>query len=133
MINYGNMLKQHDLKVTPQRMAIVDGLYTKGHLTIDELYKILVDKFSSISLATVYKNLNSMMEKSFIEEVKIPNQKSVYEISKEIHSHLVCKKCGAIEDIKINLDTVENAVNKDTSFHAEKFDLVISGICKNCK
>src|SRR5574344_569640 len=99
MTNYANLLKEYDLKVTPQRVAIVDELYTNGHMNIDELYKKLLDRFPSVSLATIYKNENSMLEKTFLSQVKIPNAKSVYKLVKTEHAHLFCKYCGFIEDI----------------------------------
>ncbi|MCV6608887.1 MAG: transcriptional repressor [Campylobacterales bacterium] len=133
MIDYKNLLKENNLKVTPQRVAIMDGLDTYGHLTIDGLYKLLVDKFDSISLATIYKNLNAMVEKSFVEEVKIPNQKSVYEISKAAHSHLTCNNCGMVEDITIDLKTVIAKAKTSSDFQIDKTNLVFSGICSNCK
>ncbi|NPA60635.1 MAG: transcriptional repressor, partial [Epsilonproteobacteria bacterium] len=80
MINYTNTLRQHNLKATPQRLAITEILYKQGHINIESLYELMVQKFNSISLATIYKNINLMIEGSFIQEVKIPNAKSVYEL-----------------------------------------------------
>lgn len=65
MTNYTNLLKEYDLKVTPQRVAIVEELYKNGHMNIDDLYKKLLSKFPSVSLATIYKNINAMIEKFF--------------------------------------------------------------------
>jgi len=47
MTNYTNLLKEYDLKVTPQRVAIVEELYKNGHMNIDDLYKKLLAKFPS--------------------------------------------------------------------------------------
>ena len=66
-MNYANTLRNYDLKVTPQRVAIVQELYDCGHLNIDQLYNKLLDKFPSISLATIYKNMNAMIEKIFVQ------------------------------------------------------------------
>ena len=41
MLNISGLLKDYDLKVTPQRVAIVEELYTNGHMNIDEIYKKL--------------------------------------------------------------------------------------------
>ena len=56
-------------------------------MNIDDLYKKLLSKFPSVSLATIYKNINAMVEKVFLSEVKIPNTKSVYELVKTEHAH----------------------------------------------
>ena len=106
MTNYTVLLKDYNLKVTPQRVAIVEELYLNGHMNIDDLYQKLLAKFPSISLATIYKNINAMVEKVFLSEVKIPNTKSVFELVKEEHAHLVCSDCGNIEDMMLDVSSV---------------------------
>ncbi len=130
MVNSSLLLKEYNLKVTPQRIAIVEELYNNGHMNIDDLYKKLLEKFPSISLATIYKNVNAMIDKVFLNEVKIPNAKAVYELVKEEHSHLVCSSCGIIEDIYVDRSVLVN--NIQTDFKIEKISIVLSGICSKC-
>jgi len=132
MFNSSHLLKEYDLKVTPQRVAIVEELYSNGHMNIDDLYKNLLEKFPSISLATIYKNVNAMVEKIFLNEVKIPEAKSVYELAKDEHSHLVCKSCGKIEDIHIDTSSLEDSLSSVSKFKIENTAVVFSGTCKNC-
>jgi len=132
MTNYTSLLKNYDLKVTPQRVAIVEELYLNGHMNIDDLYKKLLAKFPSISLATIYKNINAMIERVFLSEVKIPNTKSVFELVKNEHAHLVCSSCGSIEDITLNTKDVLNEVNSRSKFKIDSTNLVLNGLCPNC-
>ena len=133
MINYTQELREHNLKVTPQRLAITDALYMRGHMSVDNLYELMLKNFSSISLATIYKNINIMLHNSFIQEVKIPHAKSVYELTKATHSHLVCEKCGEVEDITLNTKKIMDELSSKSTFQGSKIDLVISGICKKCQ
>jgi len=133
MTNYANLLKEYDLKVTPQRVAIVEELYNNGHMNIDDLYKKLLSKFPSVSLATIYKNINAMVEKVFLSEVKIPNSKSVYELIKTEHAHLVCSSCGHIEDIMLDATSVLEEASKLSSFKIDTTSIVLSGLCPHCK
>jgi Fur family peroxide stress response transcriptional regulator len=133
MNNYTEILRAHNLKATPQRIEIANALYKDGHMSIDNLYNRLKQKFQSISLATIYKNINIMMDASFIQEVKIPHAKSVYELTKETHSHLVCSKCGEVEDITLNLGACLDEVSHHTHFQVEKTNLVLTGVCHNCQ
>ena len=132
MTNYTNLLKDYNLKVTPQRVAIVEELYINGHMNIDDLYKKLLEKFPSISLATIYKNINAMIEKVFLSEVKIPNSKSVYELVKAEHAHLVCSSCGEIEDITLNTSSVLSEAESISEFKIESTNVVLSGVCPSC-
>ncbi len=133
MINYTDILREHNLKVTPQRLAISDALYTKGHIGIEPLYAHMLKKFNSISLATIYKNIHIMVENSFIQEVKIPNAKSVYELKKATHSHLVCKSCGCVDDITIDLKDIIDETSRVSSFNVSSTDIVFSGFCSKCQ
>ena len=116
MLNISGLLKDYDLKVTPQRVAIVEELYTNGHMNIDE----------------IYKNINSMVERVFLSEVKIPNEKSVYELIKTEHAHLVCKDCGFIEDIMLDSSDIVEQVSKLTPFKVDSTNIVLSGVCSKC-
>ena len=133
MNNYTDILRQHNLKATPQRLEIVNALYQNGHISIEKLYDIMLKKFNSISLATIYKNINLMLEASFIQEVKVPNAKSVYELTKETHAHIICDSCGHITDIQLNLDAIITNAAKLSDYKIEKSDLILSGTCKNCQ
>lgn len=133
MINFTDELRLHNLKATPQRLAISDAMHTHGHINIDSLYAIMLKKFNSISLATIYKNINLMLDNSFIQEVKLPQNKSVFEITKEVHSHLVCQKCEEVSDIDLELQTILHEVQEQSEFKVSKTNLVLSGICKKCQ
>lgn len=132
-MKYEHLLKGHRLKITPQRIAIIELMYQKGHINIDELYSAIRKKFTSISLATLYKNIHTMMEVSLIREVKVPGQKSKYEIEKESHIHVLCNVCGDLEDIPLNpAEILENAVQL-SQYRTEEISVVISGICPECQ
>lgn len=133
MLDSSVLLKEYNLKVTPQRVAIVEELYKNGHMNIDDLYKNLLKKFPSISLATIYKNVNAMVDKIFLNEVKIPEAKSVYELVKDEHSHLVCSSCGRIEDIHIDTEVLENSLSTISEFQVKNTEVIFSGICKQCQ
>jgi len=133
MNNYTQILREHNLKATPQRLEITNALYLHGHMSIETLYELMLKKFSSISLATIYKNINLMLENSFIQEVKLPNEKSVYELSKDSHSHIMCIDCGEVIDIDLDLSSIVSNATESTNFLIKKSDLILSGTCKNCQ
>jgi Fur family peroxide stress response transcriptional regulator len=133
MNTYTDLLRLHNLKATPQRVEITYALDTYGHLSIENLYEMLRNKFSSISLATIYKNINIMIENAFIQEVKIPHAKSVYELTKATHSHLVCEECKKVEDITLDLQNLSVTASQYSHFQINSANLVFSGICQECQ
>jgi len=132
MKDYTTILREYNLKATPQRLVIIESIDKYGHINIDRLYEEVKTKFSSISLATIYKNINSMIANTLLLEVKIPNEKSVFEMVKEQHSHLVCTECSAVIDINVDTTKIAKAISNDYEFSIDKSDLVFSGKCKNC-
>ncbi|MBL0721777.1 MAG: transcriptional repressor [Sulfurovum sp.] len=126
------ILQNYNLKVTPQRLEIVDILHKNGHINIDDLYKELQNKFPSLSLATIYKNINIMCDKLFLLEVKIPHQKNVYELSKKEHSRVVCSKCNAIMDINLDTLNILNQAKKLSNYNLDTSLIVFNGTCPKC-
>ena len=127
------LLKEHSLKVTPQRLKIIAMLEKHGHLTIDELYRLMLQEFPNVSLATIYKNINQMAETRLIQEVKIPGGKSVYEIVKEPHLHMVCDRCHKVEDIIIGTDKIIKEAETASGYKIQESFITLRGICPDCQ
>ncbi len=132
-MNFEYLIKEHNLKVTPQRLSILTNMYNHGHIDIDNLYIEVKKQFSSISLATLYKNINLMIKNSLIKEVKVPALKSKYEIIKETHAHILCTKCNEFEDIEFKCESLFSDVERDTSYKINDSDFIFSGLCRKCQ
>lgn len=126
------LLKKYNLKATPQRLEIVNVLSMNGHMNINELYNTLVIKFPSISLATIYKNINIMLEKGFLLEVKLSGQKNVFELVKDNHSHVACLKCSNVLDIDLNIESIMNEARSVSNYKIESNSLIFTGVCPRC-
>jgi len=133
MINYQEMLKEHDMKATSQRIFILKSLDERGHATMDDIYSDLRERNPAMSLTTIYRNINEMMQKSLVSEVKIPKQKQRYEIVKESHLHLVCESCGKVEDAMV--DTAYLISKAESEYGCKVLDdaIVLNVVCKECK
>jgi len=131
-MNYIEILRQHNLKATPQRLEIVNIILENGHINIDDLYSSLKAKFPTLSLATIYKNINVMCKTTFLSEVKIPNKKNVYEIVKKEHSHIVCSKCNSIMDIELDTSSILNQAKTISKYQLNGSSIIFNGICQSC-
>jgi len=132
-MDFEYLIKQHNLKVTPQRLSILTSMHKYGHIGIDDLYIEVRKYFSTISLATLYKNINLMLKNSLITEVKIPSIKSKYEIKKEAHAHVFCTVCKEFEDVAFDYKSIITKVEKNTAYKVDASEFVFSGICQNCQ
>ncbi|MEO1922919.1 MAG: Fur family transcriptional regulator [Nautiliaceae bacterium] len=129
MKNYKNLLEESNLKTTPQRLAILKELDKHGHASIEEIYENIKEMFPSISLATIYKNINALKEENLITEICF-HQKPKFEIKKEPHAHFICKKCAKVEDIPFS-EIMNKEVEK--KYPNSQKELYIYGICSECK
>ncbi|EDM23890.1 Fur family transcriptional regulator [Caminibacter mediatlanticus] len=128
MKNLKSLLENTELKITPQRLAILKELENFGHATIEEIYENIKEIFPSISLATIYKNINALKEAGIICEICTP-YKNKYEINKGEHGHFICAKCGNIEDFELTDEMIKSIENK---YPNTKKEIYIYGVCENC-
>jgi Fur family peroxide stress response transcriptional regulator len=131
-ISYTELLNSNGLKCTPQRIFILESIDKKGHIDIDNLYLMIKNKCENISLSTIYKNINIMVENGVLFEVKIPNLKSVYETKKDKHSHFYCKYCGNITDMKISKNFEFIGINELENKEIQEIEICFSGKCEKC-
>lgn len=133
-MNYINLLKERGLKATPQRISVLKILDRHTHPTIDELYEEILVENPSVSLATVYKNLNTLKDEGLVIEVNMPNQKAKYDIFEHPHIHVVCEGCGEVSDMSYSdasLEEYKENLERKLGNFVEKLNVLVT--VKNCK
>ncbi len=134
-MNYLQILKEHKLKATPQRMAILKVLDKHTHPNIDELYEEIKQDYPSVSLATVYKNVSTLKEIGLVAEVNMPNSKMRYDIYLEPHIHVICNNCQNVLDIPRcdDLNLYQKSIEKNLQNHISSLSIVAHvNTCKSC-
>ncbi|KAA6227187.1 MULTISPECIES: peroxide-responsive transcriptional repressor PerR [unclassified Campylobacter] len=131
------ILKSCELKATPQRLCVLKILKRHEHPNIDELYSEIKKEYPSISLATVYKNLNTLQEQGLVVEINVANQKTCYDIYEEKHIHIICQSCGHISDMSFEeaqLDAYQEKLEKKIGNFIEHLGLcAYVKTCKKCQ
>ncbi len=130
-------LRAAGFRATPSRLAIAE-LLESAHkpLGTPALAEALVPK--ELDLATLYRTLKSFEEKGLVRHVAIDQRFASYEWVEEEgqhHHHLVCEKCGLIEEIPdCELESLERSVLKETTkfAHINSHSLEFFGTCKRC-
>lgn len=121
-------------KATPQRIAICRfALRTRDHPNAQRIYHEVKALFPTISLATVYKTLQTLTELGLIQELDFPNGQARFDSYMKPHLNLVCTQCGNIQDV--NERSAEEIVERAASaakFKATGQRLDIYGICQKC-
>lgn len=131
-MNFEKQLKSKKLKVTPQRLAILKELQENGHMSIDDIYEKIKRIYPYVSLATVYKNMTTLYEANILREIKAPKQKQRYELRGD-HIHVMCEKCGKLEDIPISLRDLKIQSEKVSGYILYDISAILIGICSECE
>ncbi|SMO76849.1 Fur family transcriptional regulator, peroxide stress response regulator [Saccharicrinis carchari] len=94
-----NLLSEAGLKVTPQRVEILNAIYTlKNHPTAEKIIEHIRKSNPNIATGTVYKVLDTLVQKNLVKRVKTDRDIMRYDGITENHHHLYCSKCDTIED-----------------------------------
>jgi len=135
-------LREHNLRITPQRKAILQILYDcRGHhLETENIYELLAvreRKSQKVGLATVYRTLELFEKIGLVSRLSMENSPARYELvihDRIRHHHLICLKCGQVQEIED--ETVEDLkmkIQKDKEFQVADKPMKIYGYCKRCK
>lgn len=125
-------LREEGLKLTPQRLAIIELLEEGGHPTAEELYEKLSRRYPMLSRATVYNTLEVLKELGEVTELQIEPQAVRYDLKTEPHCHFRCRRCGRLLDLKIPPGLEDLAGRELEGHRVEEAQLSLYGLCADC-
>ncbi len=120
---------------TPARATIVEFL-SKSYSPVDvsQIVNFLRAKNLSTNKVTVYRVMDFLLEKGFIDKVEFREGKFRYEIKRDDHHHFICQNCDVVEDISdCNISVLVEEIQKKKGILIKKHSLEFFGICKNCQ
>ncbi|MFP4014878.1 MAG: transcriptional repressor [Chitinispirillaceae bacterium] len=118
-----------------QRERILEVLQeTDSHPTADWIYRKLKDEIPELSLGTVYRNLKVLMSQGLILKLPFGSTYDRYDGQTTPHSHLICERCGYVEDIELpEYSEMKEKIEKMSSFTVTHHRVDFLGLCKTCK
>lgn len=130
--------RKSGLSVTRQRLAIFEALAgSREHPSAEEIHRAVRRRLPHLSLATVYKNLESLREIGAVSDLNALHEHGRYEAALpgtgagRPHHHLVCVSCHKVVDLyDAALDTVH--VSDALGFEVRALKVQVEGICPDC-
>lgn len=117
-------------RVTAQKQQILDAFKPGYHPTAEELLQKLRKSDPNFSRATVYRNLAYFCEEGKLVKLNFLGGPDRYEMVGEPHYHLVCEKCGRIEDVMTKpIATPSTLMGYQVTGHT----LTFFGLCPKCQ
>lgn len=135
MLTTAECLRQHSLKVTPQRLAIFHMLSnTTAHPSAETIYTSLHETHPTMSLATVYKTLDALVKASLVQQLNVGEDSYRYDATTTSHPHVICTSCKQVFDLEPgSLPCTKEQVETLTGFDISHEQLYFYGVCPDCK
>ncbi len=103
---------------------------SRSHMTAEEIFDTLRRTYPAVVLATVYNNLNRLLQEGLIRKVSVEGMPDRYDRIQR-HDHLVCKGCGRLLDIDLGDLTAQ--LEEKAGISILSYDLKLMYLCENCK
>jgi Fur family peroxide stress response transcriptional regulator len=127
--------KSSKYKRSRQRERILELLQATGrHPSADWVYERLKGEFPNLSMGTVYRNLNVLMEQGLIKKIDFGSTYDRFDANIGPHYHFICERCGAIMDLELPVDeSLNQRVSQVTPYAARRHRIEFYGVCDRCQ
>lgn len=118
-----------------QREAVKNNILSRfDHPTAEMVYLTVRETEPRISLATVYRNLDHLVDKGLVEKFMVPGEPDHYDPVSHEHYHIRCRGCGEIYDVNLQFaDYFSRQVKNQTGVSTLSVQVIAEGVCENCK
>ena len=128
------LLRSRGLRATSQRVVMHRLLRDSArHVSAEELLAEASEKLPGVSLPTVYATLELFEQLGIVRRVNGGGGTLLWDTRGDAHHHMICRRCGRIDDMEAPLD-LERArrVAAKSGFAPDRAEVVVSGLCADC-
>ena len=128
------MIEDTDVRMTCQRCAILDAVKgVNSHPTADEVYEIVRQKLPSVSLGTVYRNLDILSSSGAIRRLGPDDGKMRFDGNTSRHYHVRCTACGRVDDVEVlSFAPPKARVEGKSEYRITGCNMEFEGVCPSC-
>jgi Fur family transcriptional regulator, ferric uptake regulator len=130
-------LREHNLPVTAQRLAIAEVLIGSAqHLSAEEIAQALAARGEKAGTATVYRTLDLLVRSGLVVERDFGEGFRRFEAARDVphHEHLLCTVCGSVTEFRDErLERMTTIIAEAHDFARQRHRLVIQGMCGSCR
>jgi Fe2+ or Zn2+ uptake regulation protein len=129
------LLRQHGVQVTAQRLAIMRVVAEHPHATADQLGDEVRSQLGSISRQSVYDSLGMLVDKNLVRRIQPAGSPARYETRVgDNHHHLICRSCRTMFDVDCATGEVPClTADDDHGFEVDEAEVIYWGRCPTCR
>lgn len=121
------------MKYSRQRELVREAIaQSDQHPTADAVYQQVRKKEPTISLATIYRNLNQLADHRMIRRIVVPGDSDHFDHRMAEHEHMVCTQCGCVVDVTLQHALLEQFQAIESTAQVMAYELILYGLCPRC-
>jgi len=127
-------LRDHGLRVTAARLAVLDAVEAQQHADADDVLRAARASLGSVSVQAVYDVLHTLTDKGLVRRIEPAGHPARYERRLgDNHHHVVCRGCGAVADVDCTVGHAPCLTPSSTSgFRIDTAEVTFWGLCPDC-
>lgn len=129
-----DLLRQHGLQVTAQRIAVIRAVSASPHGTVEDVAEAVHNEIGAISRQAVYDSLGMLAEKGLIRRIQPAGSPARYEDRVgDNHHHLICRSCNQMVDVDCAVGyTPCLTAADDSGYEIDEAEVIYWGRCPEC-
>ena len=129
--NITEFLNAHNIKPSYQRIKIYEYLvHSDEHPSAELIYRELIKTIPTLSKTTIYNSLKTFVKEGIVKVVTLDGNEMHYDSVLEEHGHFICRKCGKLFNISIDLS--QSFSELGSGFEVEERSIYLKGVCNQC-
>jgi Fur family transcriptional regulator, stress-responsive regulator len=130
-----NLLRQHGIQVTAQRLAVLRAVARQPHVTADAVAAVVRGEIGAISLQSVYDALSVLVGEGLIRRIQPAGSPARFEDRVgDNHHHLICRICGRLVDVDCAAGSAPClTAGDDMGYEIDEAEVAYWGRCPDCQ
>jgi Fe2+ or Zn2+ uptake regulation protein len=132
--DYERLLREASLRITRPRVAVLAAVYSHSHADTSSILDVVRERLGEVSQQAVYDVLGALTDAGLVRRIHPPGSVARYESRVgDNHHHVVCRSCGAIEDVDCTVGAAPCLTAADHSgYVVDEAEVVFRGLCPAC-
>ena len=130
-----DLLRQHGIQVTAQRLAVLRAVGAEPHITADAVADAVRSEIGAISLQSVYDALSVLVTEGLIRRIQPAGSPARFEDRVgDNHHHLICRICGSVVDVDCAVGKAPClTAHDDNGYQIDEAEVAYWGRCPDCQ
>jgi Fur family transcriptional regulator, ferric uptake regulator len=126
-------LHERGMRMTPQRQMVLEALLDLGHATPEQICAHVQQTTPTVNITTIYRTLELLDDLALVRHTHLGHGAPTYSIDAHQHVHLVCHRCGHVDELPCEVMTgLQGTLRERTGFALDASHLALSGLCRDC-